>query len=81
MPGTGLFVAADRSDCTVLSRALALHNRHRTRCHLVFAVSGHVVVVLLPGEYSGLFPSHSYLLAHFVVLCGFCPGGVDTSIF
>ena len=59
MPWTGFFVAADRSDCTVLSRALSVHNRRRTRRHLVFAVNGRVVVDLLPGEYRVLFPSHS----------------------
>ena len=65
MQWTGFFVAADRSDCTVLSRALALHNRRRARRHLVFAVNGHVVVVLLPGEYCVLFPSHSIFSSAF----------------
>ena len=65
MRDAGLFVAADRSDCTVLSRALALHNRRRTRRHLVFAVNGRVVVILLPGEYCVLFPSHSIFTSAF----------------
>ena len=65
MPWTGFFVAADRSDCTVLSRVRALHNRRRTRRHLVFAVNGRVVVVLLPGEYCALFPSHSIVTSAF----------------
>ena len=61
----GPFVATDRSDCAVLSGALALHNRRQTRRHLVFAVNGRVVVVLLPGEYCVLFPSHSIFTSAF----------------
>ena len=48
--GMGFFAAAERSNCRVLSRALALHNRSETRRHLVFAVNGHGVIILLQGE-------------------------------